>query len=334
MEREPAFSLTGALRFVAGRAGHAIDADDFNAALGLSWLIVAVPEERDPARWPMYARDTFLVEAGRLFGMTIREVHPPEAARGLRDAAEFRQHFDASYRPLILRALEHGQSVLAWQGWPEPVDLHWGVITGTCNGGVGLSGWAPWPKEAPTRSESSIRFSQPCRDDVTMIRPPVQLYVVETITPTHPQPRALIEMALRHARRALDGSLADPFGVVAGAATFDRWAALLAEDQSTSAERASMLTSTCTLAWSIRVGLASARRFFGQHHRDASASQQAVVARLQREVEIGLAAMDEYQRTAAIKGSAPAATSNTLAASVTAAGDTVKRMKSVLCESP
>ena len=75
--------------------------DDLNAALGMCWSPVAVPTEPDLGAWSLYARDAFLPEAGQLFGLTIRDMHPPEAARGLDTAAEFAQHFDASYRPLM-----------------------------------------------------------------------------------------------------------------------------------------------------------------------------------------------------------------------------------------
>ncbi|UCC31209.1 MAG: hypothetical protein JSU86_02815, partial [Phycisphaerales bacterium] len=115
---DPGMSLTFALQALAHDAGYEINLDDLNAALGLPWMTPAVPRERDLACWPMYARDAFLAEAGRLFGMNIRDIHPPEAARGLNGFPEFQQHFDASYRPLILKALEHNQAVLAWQGWP------------------------------------------------------------------------------------------------------------------------------------------------------------------------------------------------------------------------
>ena len=72
------FSLTEALVAVAGEGGCAIDVDELHAALGLSLMMVAVPEE-DPGSWATHARDAFLIPAGRLFGLEIREIHPPEA---------------------------------------------------------------------------------------------------------------------------------------------------------------------------------------------------------------------------------------------------------------
>jgi hypothetical protein len=207
-------SLTHALCAIADRAGYAIDPDDLNAALGLSWMSIAVPSEPDPGCWPMYARDAFLVEAGRLFGMTIRDMHPPEAARGLSDAAEFTQHFDASYRPLVLRALEHDQPVLAWQGWPGDMRLAWGIITGTSDAGIGLRGRVAWPSGAGSDRTPEV---------VTLDHPPVQLYVVETIAATQPDPQELLDLALEHAKQVLSDALHDRFGVITGPAAYDTW---------------------------------------------------------------------------------------------------------------
>ena len=105
--------------------------------------------------------------------MQIREVHPPEAARGLEDAAEFEQHFDASYRPLILRAMENGQFVLAWRGWLGERELSWGWIRAACDEGMGFRGSTIW-------SEAELN---PLRADL-LVRPAVQLYIVERIERT------------------------------------------------------------------------------------------------------------------------------------------------------
>lgn len=206
-------TLSNAVRAVAAREGCEIDADALTAVLGVAWSAVAVPSEPDIGNWCLYARDAFLVEAGRLFGLEIRGIHPPEAARGLSGAAEFVQHFDASYRPLIHRALEHGQPVLAWQGWPGALCLAWGVITDPCHDGVGFRGTI---HVSPGDTEMDAMT-------VTLISPPVQLYVVETVTPTRIDPNECTTLALDHARRVLDNALADRFDVFTGPAAFDVW---------------------------------------------------------------------------------------------------------------
>ncbi len=208
----PSQSLTFALRAIARRAGLEIDHDDLNAVLGLSWMVCAVPREADVGRWAMYARDAFLVEAGRLFGLHIRDIHPPDAARGLDRAAEFDQHFDASYRPLILRALENDQPVLAWQGWEGGRGLAWGWIREACDDGVGFRG-------AVVESNEALSSC----DVATLVRPPIQLYVVERVTACHPEPGELMGMALDHARRVLADEWHKRFGVVTGPSAYEEW---------------------------------------------------------------------------------------------------------------
>jgi len=179
---QPAQSLTFAVRAVARCAGVEIEHDLLNAALrsdsvALSGVRVPARAEARGSLAPPSAAglvsgcDTRLVEAGKRFGMQIREVHPPPAARGLEDAPEFAQHFDASYRPLILRALENEQHVLAWRGWAGDRELSWGWIRTACPDGAGFRGATIW-------SESELDAP---RDDL-LVRPAVQVYVVERIT--------------------------------------------------------------------------------------------------------------------------------------------------------
>ena len=207
---EPAQSLTNAVYAIARDAGRDLNYDDLMAAMGMCWSPLAVPEEADIGRWPMYARDAFLCEAGQLFGLTIRDMHPPEAARGLSSAAEFAQHFDASYRPLIRRALEHEQPVLAWQGWCGERRMDWCVIQDVCNGGIGFTA---------TRHTTA---SESC-ESVALTQPPVQLYVVENIVPSLPEGDRLVELVVRHAATTMCNGLAGRFDVVTGPGAYDVW---------------------------------------------------------------------------------------------------------------
>jgi hypothetical protein len=193
-------------------AGLAVDRDDLSAVLGRSWSAMAVPDERNPALWPEYGQDLFLIPAARLFGLTVRAVHPPEASRGLSGVREYEQHFDASYRPIVERASEHGQAVIAWQGWDGDRPLSWGVITGVCSGGIGLEGTAIGPDDGTAS-----------RPTVPLASPPVQLYIVEVMAPTQPAPDVLLETAIAHARAVLGNRHADQYGVVTGAHAYDLW---------------------------------------------------------------------------------------------------------------
>ncbi len=206
------FSLMLTLRAVTHRAGCDVDIDDLSAALGLSWMVCAVPGDSNLARWPMYARDAFLIEAGRLFGLGIREIHPPEAARGLSNASEFRQHFDASYRPLLRRAVDNGQAVLAWRGWPDHREMMWGLITRPCEEGVGFAG-------VTFSSSQSVAADE----EMVLEKPPIQLYVVETANPVQPDPYALWRLSLDHVLSVLANELAERFGVLTGPAAYNAW---------------------------------------------------------------------------------------------------------------
>ena len=208
-------SLPLAASAIAHRAGYELDLDALCAVLGLSWTAITVPSEPDLARWPLYARDAFVVDAARLFGLTLRPLHPPEAARGLEVAAEFEQHFDASYRPLILRALENDQPVLAWRGWPQvkdtAIELAWGLVEVESQQGCGFEGIV-----LGGRTENHSRL-------LILERPPVQLYVVENVEPTQPDRDELFDMALSHARLVMNNMLQDRFDVLTGPQAYDLW---------------------------------------------------------------------------------------------------------------
>ena len=54
-------------------------------------------------------------------------------------------------------------------------------------------------------------------------RPPVQVYVVESIAPCQPDPQELHGMAIAHAGIVLGNGLADRFGVTTGATAYVDW---------------------------------------------------------------------------------------------------------------
>lgn len=201
-------TLAAALAAILEQRGAGIDVNVFSLALGNPFLICSVGSEPDIALWPMYARDAFLIEAGRLFGMTIREMHPPRAAVGLRESAEFFQHFDASYRPLIMRALEHDQPVLAWRGWAGELEPCWGIIRGTCSSTIGFTG--------SVYALPGLRKPQ----EIELSSAPVQYYVVESCRPVVPTPELLLHHLSAVARVALSNGIADRFAVRTGPPAF------------------------------------------------------------------------------------------------------------------
>lgn len=270
---DPSFSLPSALCTIARRAGYDIEPDILLAALGVWWTAVAVPSEPDLARWPMYARDAFAVEAARLFGITLRPLHPPEAARGLSDAAEFVQHFDASYRPLILRALENNQPVLAWRGWSGShpagmIDLMWGIVERSCEEGIGVEG---------TLFPSTIDRSA---ENTTLCRPPIQVYVAETVTPTQPDQDELLDTALSHARLVLYNKLEDRFGVLTGPQAYDTWIQRLSETQEEESDPARVVWGHRRLALSLIATHESGVRFLRSCVGGAQRRKRAIVEAL------------------------------------------------------
>ncbi|MCH8967377.1 MAG: hypothetical protein IID43_06830, partial [Planctomycetes bacterium] len=231
-------------------AGYDVDTDDLHAALGLSMVAYAVPGDMELANWSMYGRDAFLVDTARAFGMTVRAIHPPEAARGLGGAAEFAQHFDASYRPLIARALEHDQPVLAWRGWPGDHRLAWGLIKEACLQGVGFRGVVLTEAGAPSGAPLE-----------TLETPPVQVYVVENAMPVEPPPDALLKLAVGHTRQALCGKLTAPFGVITGIGALRYWSDAIASNRGMGVARPGLDRSHQVLATSTRNANLSAVRF-------------------------------------------------------------------------
>jgi hypothetical protein len=281
IESPSIFSLSHAVQAIAQDAGIAHDLDAINALLGVSVMCCAVPGERDMSRWPLYARDAFLIEGARALGLTIRPIHPPEAARGLDRTQEFGQHFDASYRPLIQRALEHGQPVLAWRGWARPHDMHWGIITEACAEGAGFGGRIFC--EDPSVSAKGVAVSGGALS--LLERPAIQLYVVESIAEQVGH-ETWLPTALKHASAVLNNQIAECFGVITGPTAYDRWQGaideLLLRDTGggtlISAETASLARSTVTAH-------ESAVRFLGKHRVAAPLEWHSRLATLERECQ-------------------------------------------------
>lgn len=249
------FSLVHAVGYCLEESGRPVDPDDLAAALGHSLMICAVRSEDDRVQWPMYARDGLLVEGANLFGMTVRPVHPPEAAIGLHRAGAFRQHFDASYRPFILAALKNRQPVLAWRGWGGEETLSWGLIQSPCDDGIGFTGTV-WT--GPNQRQEHV-----------LGEPPAQLYTVERIEAVSPTPEALAMAAVDYAARVLDSEFGAPFGAVTGPRACDLWRERPAESSADAAFAAAIIDAH-----------SSALRFFERAHAVGSTAASPALERL------------------------------------------------------
>ena len=100
---------------------------------------------------------------------------------------------------------------------------------------------------------------------MTLNNPPVQLYVVETITPAQPEPDAVLSLALDHARRILNNELEQRFGVRTGPAAYDAWIAKVRSDDAQDAEHRDLVEGHREMAASVLAGHRSTIRFLKRH---------------------------------------------------------------------
>lgn len=177
--------------------------DELVSILGLGFLFTAAPG-RPVRQWPRFARDNALLPVAAGLGLRLRDLHPPDAAAGLEQSAEFPLHFADSYVPLIRRALEHDQPVLAWAGWETPETFNWGVICG--HDGDTLLGCAA--------GETAPR---------PLVGPALQVYVAEAFTPTRMSADDALAFTARLARAAWYGDLELPAGVLSGRDAWQAW---------------------------------------------------------------------------------------------------------------
>lgn len=177
--------------------GREVGCEEWVALLGLGMALTAV-EWDCPRYWATYGRHAHLPAAAALHGLRLRDMHPPDAAVGLQTSAEFSLHFEDSYVPLITRALEHGQPVLAWRGWPAPAEHEWGVIV-RAEGGR-LLGYAPGLGVGPVALEGAAH----------------QVYVVEECRPGAPEAAVRFAAARRATAAYWDGAWTELTGEQTG----------------------------------------------------------------------------------------------------------------------
>lgn len=228
------FSLPLALAGLAEPDGVELEALDIVAAMGLPWWVVTPSEEPNSARWSHYTRDAFLDETAAVVGLSIRPVHPPEAARGLSGAAEFAQHFEASYRPFIDRALENSQMVLAWRGWSAPFDWSWGVIDTRRDEGLGYGGRI-WTSD---ETLGDRRYHQ-----AVLMAPATQLYVVERRAWREPSAETWVSVAFRAASLAVSEGAGRGMCVDSGVAAIEAWKRTLRSTRGAAASLAAAQTN-------------------------------------------------------------------------------------------
>ena len=283
--------LVGLLRAVLGHGGAAgagVDNDDLAAALGRPLLCGALPGEARLSCWAAAWHDAFLADAARLFGLSLRAIQPPDAARGLEQATGYAQHFEASYLPFVRAALAHGQPVVAWSGLSrgDAEEPGWVLVTHTGKSGAELAGLGL--VEGDPRRAGAIQPLTP--REVVFEQPPVQLYIVEECKPAVPAPSEVLALAIEHVRLSVSGALDECFGLVTGVAAYDHWIERIQRDSGGPA--AQLAAGHARLAALVVEGARSGERFFGRHADVAPVGQRDVARSLRavcREIADALA---------------------------------------------
>lgn len=202
-------SLVLALRAVLSWHGADVAYETLAALSGIAAMFAATDREPCPLRWQDDGRDAFLVESAEQVGLSIRDLHPPEAAPLPTTPPEYELHWRDSYVPLVEASLAHNQPVLAWMGWPAPNESQWGIIatldarTRRCGG---LVGGADRP--------------------VTLERAAVQAYVVQEYSRSIASDGAILAATIAHTRAALGNQLPAKFGVMTGPQALRRVSAM------------------------------------------------------------------------------------------------------------
>ena len=265
-------SLAIALRALLSWAGEEVDYRTITAALGLS-LITAV---RDPEAclviWVTQGRDALLAEAAPCFGLRIRDLHPPEAAVGIERAPEFAQHFEASYRPLIEKALANNQPVLARSGWPGEASGHWGIITAGGGPGMGLRG---------TSLDSGGAT-------VTMTAPPVQAYVIEELKPRVQSAGELLRLAVNSARTILHNETDPRFGITTGPEVYASWRERLRHEHVCAACDDSGAKGHRQMAYVITCARRDAAEFFSRYVESVAGDARKLIERIASECDAAI----------------------------------------------
>ncbi len=202
----PSQSLLCCLDAVLKGYGCRVDRDELAVVLGDAVQVTHAAEARPGEQWNVYGRHAFLESAARLYGLELRDLHPPGAAPLPVPPPEFVGHFADSYLPLVRAALAHGYPALAWMGWPAPNRTGWGIITSVDVGGP-VVGRTPF-------SEGRT---------VVLEGPPVQVYTVQEFQECRLSFEQVLNIAFGHTAAVLNNQIPSNYRVVTGVAALEKW---------------------------------------------------------------------------------------------------------------
>jgi hypothetical protein len=249
---EPDEPLALCLQALLGGYGLEVSLRELSCVLGTAFMVSRAPGAEVPARWDIFGRHAFLEPAARLYGLELRDLHPPSAAPPPPAPAEFAWHFRDSYLPFIELALARDEPVLAWVGWPGDAADSWGIITMPGGRGRHCRGIVPGYGS----------------ETVELADPPVQLYTIQSCAPRRPERVEAVRLCLAHAARVLANQLDPAYGVVTGPEALKAWGATLTKGRID----AGALRLLAGVAAKAAVGRRAAAAFLGECDSPASAA--------------------------------------------------------------
>ncbi len=172
---DSAINMANCLVDLACDAGTGIDCDAVLTALGAGIGFFFTQSADDDLPGFAECHDFALMETAALFGVRIRAMHPPRARHRLSESEEFAEHFTDSYVPLIERALDNNQRVLAFRGWSSEAGATWGIVDRHDNDSDALWGRIP-----------------DCAEPIRLDQPALQCYVVEELQSVKPNAKDIL----------------------------------------------------------------------------------------------------------------------------------------------
>lgn len=257
-------SFVLALRAMLRSYGATADYDDLAALTGAAFMFTCAPETPSPAWWPNYARHAFLEPSARAHGLTLRPLHPPEAAPLPRTPPEFADHFRDSYSPFVKHALQRDEPVMALLCDASGVDvLEWGIIT---------------LFDEPTSQYHVVTSRSRC--PLPLESSPVQVYLVDGYSSCRPSPEQFLRTALPRAAMVLNNRLNRSLGVLTGPEAMVKWKEALSASLGMDGAAVSQVWNRSRLLGEFVNGWTTAARYLKKQHGIATAQQWSNVERL------------------------------------------------------
>ena len=250
--------LQAALEAYGARLGD----EELAAMTGVAFMFTCASDVPDPYRWPRFGKHAFLEPAARAYGLSLRPLHPPEAAPLPVTPPEFAAHFQDSYLPFIKDAIRRDEPVLAWMGWPRPYEEDWGIIIAF--------------DEATNRC---FGFPPACIPPPPLEGAPVQVYLVQDYVPAGPSTKERLALVLGRAALILNNRLDPSYGVTTGPQAMLSWRDFVKERLASGApgDLEEVVIATRRLATMLSLNRRAAIHVLQRYRDDASPEQGRLI---------------------------------------------------------